>query len=327
MKEAYRVIRNHAGVIDLSHWTRFVLRGEGAANVLNQLVGANILSLYEGKATNTLIVSETGGVLAIVWIVALKEGFMIIGEPEDRGPILSKLSLVAEEKNLVLEDRTENHFALTLAGPEALGFAECVLGDEVHSIAFLSGMEFPEYTLLAVRLGLFGEYELHLFGDMADKNKVLEKLFSQGVPRVDAVVAPTLMAEMRTLSRTRDIPADISVFECGLAWMVDFRKDDFHGKQALVSRREESRSKCVMVLVEGSHSQVVGASLQVGDANIGKVQSAYRSETLGKTVAIAYVDHELAWPGIEMTVNECRALTIGAPAFLTKSVLNSLGSG
>lgn len=320
----YDCLRNSAGVVDLSHWGRFILCGERAKDALNALVGANVMELYEGLAANTLIVSDTGGVLAIIWIIALPEGFMVICEPPDSALVALKLMETAQTHSLVLDNLSQSHFALTLAGPSALGFAERAFGDEVHSIAFRSALKIGKPSVLAARLGFIGEYELHLFGDLADKDKILGQLTALGVPVVDGSSYPVMMAEMRTLCRARDIPPDISVFECGLAWMVDFRKDDFHGKARLVSRRDEVSRKCVMVIVDSLNSDLGGASLTIDTASVGIVHSAYWSGKLGKVVGIAYLNAELAWPGIEMTVNGVPAISVAAPAFLTQSVLNSL---
>ncbi|MCW8166673.1 aminomethyl transferase family protein [Verminephrobacter aporrectodeae subsp. tuberculatae] len=319
----YQVIRHEAGVVDMSDWGRFALRGVGAQDALDALMGANMLDLYDGVATNTLIVSKSGGVEAVVWVVGLVDGFMVVCEREDAQTVGALLREQAQLYGVDVEDLQQSRFALTLAGPAAQAVAERVFGDEVHSIAFLGALELSSARVLAVRLGFVGEYELHFFGAPAEKEALLQSLVGAGAKSVGASAYPVMMVEMRTLSRHRDIPADVSVFESGLQWMVDFRKDNFRGKQELEARRAGVQCKCVMVLVEGAPDGVSGAPLQVNDMCIGQVHRAYWSNTLEKTVALCYMDAELAWPGIAMTVNGAQARSVGAPAFLTQSVMQA----
>ena len=324
----YRRMRGTAGLADLQSWARFDLSGPQAGDALDAIVGCNVRDLYEGRAANTLIPSSTGGVDAVVWVVALEDGFRIVAEPADREAIRTALIDITSGRDAVLRDMGDRTFALVLAGPQAEAVALKAFGDEIRSLAFLNAMRFADGAVLAARFGYFGEYELHLFGDLAAKRTLVDALKQAGggdALMVGESAFPVLMAEMGTLSRERDIPPEISVFEAGLHWMIDFRKEHLRAAGELARRKHSVERMCVLMIVNGAAANLKGQPIYIEDCEIGRIQSAFHSETLGRCVALAYVTEDLAMPGLTCCVGTGRqnATTVSAPAFLGRSILDN----
>ena len=326
----YRRLRTHAGLADLQAWTRFDLAGPQACDALDAVVGCNVRDLFEGRAANTLIPSLSGGIDAIVWVIALENGFRIVGEPGDGEVVGRVLAESTAGRDAVLRDIRDETFALALIGPEAEKIAWKTFGDEVHSIAFLNVMPIGDPVVLAARIGYFGEYELHLFGDVERRQAVIDRLVKAADD--DALVVgeralPAMMTEMGTLSRERDVPPDVSVFEAGLQWMIDFRKETLRSAAELEREKHSVDRKCVLMVVDGHASGLRHQSVFIEDHDIGRIQSAYDSETLGRSVALAYLTEDLAIPGLTCAVGTDRRTgeTVSAPAFLGRSILDSLG--
>ena len=330
MSSEYERMRARAGLADLRGWSRFDLSGPEADEVLDALVGCNVRDLFEGRIANTLIPSESGGVDAIVWVITLEEGFRTVGEPSDREAVRAALQHGVCGRDARFRDRGGDHFALALIGPEAERIAAGAFGDEVHSIAFLSALTLGDPPLLAARMGYFGEYELYLFGEAAGRQGVVDALLRAAGD--DALLVgdgafPAMMIEMRTLNRERDIPADVSVFEAGVQWMIDFRKENLRAAPALERRKGAIERKCVLMLVDRGVADLKDSAVYIEERDIGRVQSAFFSDTLGKSVALAYLVEELGVPGLTCAVGAERVPgeTVSAPAFLSRSVLDRLG--
>ena len=326
----YRRLRTHAGLADLQAWTRFELTGPQACDALDAVVGCNVRDLFEGRAANTLIPSPAGGVDAIVWVIALENGYRVIGEPGDGEAVGRALAQGITGRNAVLRDIRDETFALALIGPEAEKVAWKAFGDEVHSIAFLNVMPVGDPVVLAARIGYFGEYELHLFGEVERRQSVIDALGEAADGDSLAVgegALPAMMTEMGTLSRERDVPPDVSVFEAGLQWMIDFRKENLRSAAALEREKHSVDRKCVLMVVDGSASDLRHQSVFIEDHEFGRIQSAFDSDTLGRAVALAYLAEELAIPGLTCAVGPERRTgeTVSAPAFLGRSILDSLG--
>ena len=330
MTSDYHRMRHHAGLADLQEWARFDLSGPEAGDALDAVVGCNVRDLFEGRAANTLVPSPEGGVEAIVWVIALADGFRVVGEPADREALRRVLAEGARGRDAVLRDVRDECFALALIGPEAEALARKAFGDDVPSIAFLNALALGDPPVLAARLGYFGEYELHLFGEAAGRRAVIDAIERAGggeVPMVGQDALPVMMTEMRTMSRERDVPPGVSVFEAGLQWMIDFRKEGLRAAHALAGRKDAVRHKCVLMVADGGAADLGGAPVFVEDHEIGRVRSAFFSPTLGRTVALAYLVEELGMPGLACAVGADRRSgeTVSAPAFLGRSILDNLG--
>ena len=326
----YRRLRNHAGLADLQEWARFELAGPEACDALDAAVGCNVRDLFEGRAANTLIPSPAGEVEAVVWVIAVEDGFRITGEPADREAIRYALDEGASGRDAVLRDVRDETFALALIGPEAEKVAWKAFGDEVHSIAFLNVLPLGAPPVLAARIGYFGEYELHLFGELARKEAVIDALKQAGdgdALMVGEGALPVMMTEMGTVSRERDVPPGVSVFEAGLHWMIDFRKEGLRAAEALERKKRSIDRKCVLMIIEGGAEGLPGQPVFIEDRGIGHVQSAFHSETLGRCVAFAYLAEDLGMPGLSCAVGADRRAgrTVSAPAFLGRSITDSLG--
>ena len=326
----YRRLRSHAGLADLQEWSRFELSGPEACDALDAVVGCNVRDLFEGRAANTLIPSPAGGVDAIVWVIALEDGFRIVGEPADREAIRCALDEGASDRDAVLRDVRDETFALALIGPEAEKVAWKAFGDEVHSIAFLNVLPLGAPPVLAARIGYFGEYELHLFGESARKEAVidaLEQAADGGPLMVGEGALPIMMTEMGTISRVRDVPPGVSVFEAGLHWMIDFRKESLRAAEALEHKKRSIDRKCVLMIIDGGTADLPGQPVFIEDRDVGRIQSAFHSETLGRCVALAYLAEDLGMPGLSCAVGADRRAgrTVSAPAFLGRSITDSLG--
>ena len=326
----YQRLRSHAGLADLQAWARFELSGSQANDALDAVVGGNVRDLFEGRAANTLIPSPTGGVEAIVWVIALEDGFRILGEPADQEAIRIALEESIADRDAVLRDVRDETFSLALIGPEAEMVAWKAFGDDVHSIAFLNVLPLGAPAVTAARIGYFGEYELHLSGEIARKQAVIDTLDRAGGGHsllVGEGALAVMMAEMGTLSRARDVPPDVSVFEAGLQWMIDFRKENLRAYAELERRKRSVKRKCVLMIVDGEAADLGDQSVFIENRDIGRIRSAFHSQTLGRSVALAYLVEDLAMPGLTCAVGSDRRTgeTVSAPAFLGRSILDSLG--
>ena len=323
----YRRMRGTAGLADLRNWARFDLSGPRAGDALDAVIGCNVRDLFEGRAANTLIPSPTGGVDAVVWAVALEDGFRIVAEPADHEAVRTALVESTSGRDAVLRDIGDRTFALALIGPRAETIACKALGDEIRSLAFPNAMRIGDGAVLAARIGYFGEYELHLFGDLAGKPALVDAIEQAGdgdALMVGEGALPAMMIEMGTMSRERDIPPEISVFEAGLHWMVDFRKENLRAAGELARRKRSVERRCVLMTVDGGAEDLKGQPIFVEDCDIGRIQSAAHSETLGRCVAFAYIAEDLAVPGLTCFVGAGRRLgtTVSVPAFLGRSILD-----
>ena len=92
----------------------------------------------------------------------------------------------------------------------------------------------------------------------------------------------------------------------------------------MAARRDTPKRNAVLMSFDAT-PVATQTPIVVESETIGTVQSAYHSTTLGQTVALAFLDADLAVPGLVLQTSAGLGHTLSAPAFLSKSVLNALG--
>lgn len=101
-----------------------------------------------------------------------------------------------------------------------------------------------------------------------------------------------------------ELTTGLTPFDAGLGRVVKFEKEgDFVGRKALEAAAERAESapprKLVGLVAEGRRVPRAGFPVVAGGQVVGEVTSGAPSPTLGKPIAMAYVDAAHATPGTE----------------------------
>ena len=101
-----------------------------------------------------------------------------------------------------------------------------------------------------------------------------------------------------------ELGEDIDPFQAGLGWAVKMAKGDFRGRAALEKRRADpSRRTRVGLELEGKRIAREGAAVTQQGREVGRVTSGTFAPTLGRVIAMAYVDPEQAPTGTALEVD------------------------
>lgn len=106
-----------------------------------------------------------------------------------------------------------------------------------------------------------------------------------------------------------ELNEEIDPLSAGCGWCVDLEKD-FLGAAALrVIAAEGPKRKMTGMVLEGKRIARQGARVFYGGAEVGVVTSGTLSPTLGKSIAMGYVDSALSNVGqsLELEIKEERA--------------------
>jgi aminomethyltransferase len=101
-----------------------------------------------------------------------------------------------------------------------------------------------------------------------------------------------------------ELNEDIDPLQAGLNWAVKFDKGDFIGKSALLEHKEDkTRRQRIGLELAGKRIAREGAKVLQDGQEIGIVTSGTFAPTLGKSIAMAYVDPAFTSPGISFDVD------------------------
>lgn len=336
-KKQYQTARNDIALLDFSDMANLKISGEGATEFLNMICTGEINSLSEGRILNTLICNDDGYIVAIVWILKDDEFYFLHSDTAKKDVLSNWLNTCVDKypEYLVTIDNLENSTTcLSLIGPKALELPKTLIDEDIIGLQYL-GFEhnsIGETDCLICRYGYTGEYEYRILFDTKYKAEISKKLLDTGkeynIQECGMDILSVLYLEMKSINQNIDIADNIMPLEAGLHWMINFRKDNFIGKNVLETAKEENTyNKFVMVATSANGIlKKLGKVLIPGEIEVGKLIHCEYSPHLEKNIAIASIKNHYAWSGLEVlaeveTGDFVVAQTVSAPLFITRTVL------
>jgi len=329
MNATYTATRNTAALFDFSEEGRFYISGDDCVPFINALISTDLDSIQEFTLLNTLFLNKDGTILAIVWVLKDEERIIILTEPDRRQVVTEHLNTHRDNWNIEISDETERTRCLAVIGPQAQEITREVADDDIVGLSYL-GFEWNEVVdALLCRIGYVGEYEYRFIVPTEQaqslENRIVEKgkdydLEEQG----DLSVLSVLKLEMRSLNQQRDVPPNVTAIQAGLHWMIDFRKDEFIGRDAIHEQKKAKGRKLLTLLFDGEDLPPIPSEVFIEEQKLGKLVNVEYSPTVGKSIGLAYIDEDLAYVGISfyILVNDktLSAQSVSAPLFITNTV-------
>ncbi|MFF3451670.1 glycine cleavage system aminomethyltransferase GcvT [Streptomyces sp. NPDC002667] len=308
-RDEHVAVRTRAGLFDLSHMGEITVTGPQAAALLNHALVGNIATVGVGRARYTMICQEDGGILDDLIVYRLAEHeYMVVANASNAQVVLDALTERAAGFDAVVRDDRDAYALIAVQGPESPGILKAVTDADLDGLKYYAGLPgtVAGVPALIARTGYTGEDGFELFVAPADAEKVWQALTDAGTP---AGLVPCGLSCRDTLRLEAGMPlygheltTSLTPFDAGLGRVVKFEKDgDFVGRPALeqaAARAEQNPPRVLVGLIaEGRRVPRAGYQVVAGGEVIGEITSGAPSPTLGKPIAMAYVDAAHAAPG------------------------------
>ncbi|WP_217568366.1 glycine cleavage system aminomethyltransferase GcvT [Streptomyces sp. GbtcB7] len=308
-RDEHLAVRTRAGLFDLSHMGEITVTGPQAATLLNHALVGNIASVGVGRARYTMICREDGGILDDLIVYRLAENeYMVVANASNAQVVLDALSERAAGFDALVRDDRDAYALIAVQGPESPGILKSLTDADLDGLKYYAGLPgtVAGVPALIARTGYTGEDGFELFVAPSDAEKLWQALTDAGAP-VGLVPCglscrDTLRLEAGMPLYGHELTTSLTPFDAGLGRVVKFEKEgDFVGRAALqeaASRAEENPPRVLVGLVaEGRRVPRAGYPVVADGKVIGEVTSGAPSPTLGKPIAMAYVDAAHAAPG------------------------------
>ncbi|MFF3662650.1 glycine cleavage system aminomethyltransferase GcvT [Streptomyces olivochromogenes] len=308
-RDEHVAVRTRAGLFDLSHMGEITVTGPQAAALLNHALVGNIASVGVGRARYTMICREDGGILDDLIVYRLAENeYMVVANASNAQVVLDALTERAAGFDALVRDDRDAYALIAVQGPESPGILKSLTDADLDGLKYYAGLPgtVAGVPALIARTGYTGEDGFELFVAPSDAEKLWQALTDAGTP-VGLVPCglscrDTLRLEAGMPLYGHELTTSLTPFDAGLGRVVKFEKEgDFVGRAALqeaASRAEENPPRVLVGLVaEGRRVPRAGFSVVADGKVIGEVTSGAPSPTLGKPIAMAYVDAAHAAPG------------------------------
>ncbi|WP_438291558.1 glycine cleavage system aminomethyltransferase GcvT [Streptomyces sp. HUAS TT7] len=311
-RDEHNAVRTRAGLFDLSHMGEITVTGPEAMKALNYALVGNIATIGPGRARYTMICQEDGGIVDDLIVYRLGETeapeYMVVANAGNAQIVLDAITERAAGFDAEVRDDRDAYALIAVQGPESPGILKSVTDADLDGLKYYAGLPgtVAGVPALIARTGYTGEDGFELFVAPEHAEQLWRALTEAGQ---DAGLVPCGLSCRDTLRLEAGMPlygheltTALTPFDAGLGRVVKFEKDgDFVGRTALEAAAEKAAAnpprKLVGLIAEGRRVPRAGFSVVADGEVVGEVTSGAPSPTLGKPIAIAYVDAAHAAPG------------------------------
>ena len=314
-----KAIRDTAGLIDATAFTKHIVRGPGATEFLDWFT-CNALPKV-GRINLTYALTPTGTTRTEYTIVRNGENdYYLVSAGAWTAYDADYLRKSAEDfvanggGYVDIHDVTTQWGVFAIAGPKSRDILKEIVKD-ADPETVLSNKRFPWLSARKIELGMCpvnairvaytGElgWELHHPIEMSCYlwDLLLKAGEKHGMKLVGARAQNWLRQEKSYRAFGTELGRDATPMEAGLDRFIDLSKD-FQGKQAMIDTGV--RSKCVTVLIDGpDDTDPWGKEAILHDGKkVGRLTSGGYSVAFGKQIGMGYVSPELAAVGTKLKV-------------------------
>jgi len=298
---------------------RVRVAGGGALAFLQGVTTTDVGALAVGESQYSMVCNPGGGIKDDIFIYRIKpQEFLLCVNASNRDKIMHWFLEQAKgqgrpdkAERVELTDRSAEIAQLALQGPASRSILG-LLG--VSSLGELQPRHCLETTLvgaatLITRTGYTGElgYELYVSAGRALEvwNELIRIGKAAGLKPAGLGARDLLRLEMAYLLYGHDINEQTTPLEAGADWLVDFRKGEFIGREALAKQREAGLTRR-LVAFELLQKAVPRQGFNIladgsgGRREVGEVTSGNLSPILQKGIGLGYV--QPAYAGISSSI-------------------------
>lgn len=302
--EEHKATRTTAGLFDVSHMGELRVVGKDARRFLDYLLPNRLSKLAPGKVLYSPMCYENGGVVDDLMVYALhSEEFLLCVNASNTDRDFEWITSKTEGYDLEVTNVSEDYFLLALQGPSWRAIAAKVFPgvDEFPPRFSFSEIQYEGNTLMLSRTGYTGEDGVEIYGPPAlavqVANRLVEEGEEHGLKLVGLGARDSLRLEAGLPLYGHELSEEISPLESGLGWTIDWKKEDFIGRDSLLAQKEKGIPRKVVYFytedrrIARQDTPVLKASAEaIEDEVTGKVLSGTLSPILNKPIGSALIE-------------------------------------
>lgn len=297
--QEHQAVRNTAGMFDISHMGKFILKGENLITQLQNLVPSDLSRLQSGQAQYTVLLNPQGGIIddIIIYYQSSEKVVIIVNAAttaKDKAWLLQHL----DPNQIQFQDLSAEQVLVAIQGPQAVQYLQSFVSVDLTPIPAFGHLEttiFGQPAFLA-RTGYTGEDGFEVMVNPETGKELWQKFYNAGVIPCGLGARDTLRLEAAMALYGQDIDDHTTPLEAGLNWLIHLdTKGDFIGRQVLEQQKAEGVSRRLVGLqTSGRNIPRHGYAVLSAGEVVGEVTSGTLSPTLGYPIALAYVPTHLA---------------------------------
>jgi glycine cleavage system T protein len=299
----HRAVRAASGLFDFSFRAKFRMKGRDHVRLLQRLVSNDVKKLAPGQGTYAALLNAQGHILVDLRLYCAADSFLADTDADLREKAMQGL------RRYIIADQVEieplDLYGLAFQGPRALPLLAKTLHIDLPAMQEFDhfASNYAGFPIRVVRASSTGEDGYEVWVSAHGMEAVWGAACGQA-PTYDTLACgwealESLRIEAGIPRYGQELGEDVIPLEAGLWNALSFNKGCYVGQEIVERARSRGHVnwKLMGLIVNAPQPPGPGEKLVAEGREIGEVTSSCVSPTLGKTLALAYVRHEVSEPG------------------------------
>lgn len=308
-----RMLREHAGIIDVSNFAKYEVKGPGAEAWLNALF-ANRMPAEIGRSCLTPLIGKRGGIAGDFTVTKLgQDEFMVFGSGMAERFHQRFFKAVPLPEGTTFRSRTEEMAGFNVAGPKSRELLQRLTNADLSSETFpfmrsrritVAGVD-----VVALRVSFTGDLGWELYCPAADQVALYGALLKAGsevgAGPVGSRALMSLRVEKGYGSWSREYSPEYWPQEVKFDRLVKMDKGNFLNRDAYAAIAEKpARDQLIMLSIAAKDADATGGEpIFLPDGTpIGQVSSGAYGYFVEQSLALGYVKAGSAKAGDKVSV-------------------------
>jgi glycine cleavage system aminomethyltransferase T len=299
----HRACRERVAIFDQTGFSKYVLKGPDAVDVLQRLCGNNVDVPVE-RIVYTGIFNQRGGFESDLTVVrtGLSEFYLISGTSQTVRDLDWVASHIGPDKHAEVVDVTSAWSVIGVMGPQSRILLSRLTDADLSNVAFPFGtaqtISLGMAIVRALRITYVGElgWEFHVPAEQVAL--VYDALLEVGqefeIANAGHYAINSLRLEKGYRAWGADLSPDDSALEAGLGFAIAWNKPTpFIGREALLQQKQTGlRRQLVIFVLQDPEPMLWGSEPIYRDGKaVGYTTSGSYAHTLGSAIGMGYVNH------------------------------------
>ena len=321
-------VRDRVGVIDMTGFAKYTVRGAGAEAFLNRLL-ANRMPKRDGGMALAHFLSRQGRILgeATVTRIAPDHFYLLSAASAEMRDLDHLLQQREEGEAVEITNATEQRGVMVVAGPRSrellATLTDAPLDNEHFPWRSAQEITIAGVKTLALRINYVGELGWELHPQMADLEALYAAVWAageaHGIANFGLYALNSLRMEKAYRGWGAELTNEVTMLEADMARFFNDKKDDFIGKSA-TETADTGPLRLVYFSVDALNADVRGGEpIFVGGDCVGVTTSGGYGHAVQQSLGFGYVPPAHAVPGSVLEVGlldaRCPATVLSDPAY------------
>ncbi|CUH45432.1 GcvT family protein [Ruegeria atlantica] len=329
--EECRMLRDRAGIIDISNFAKYVCKGPGAEGWLNA-VFANTMPKAVGRSCLTPLISKRGGIAGDFTVTRVAEDeFWIIGSGMAERYHKRFFKQVPLPDGTTFESKSEAVCGFNVAGPKSREILQRLTNTSLATEDFpfmrSAKVELVGIEVLALRVSFTGDLGWEVHCATEDQASLYDALLQAGqefgAGPIGSRALMSLRVEKGYGSWSREYSPEYWPHEVGLDRLCKFSKGFLNKNAAEAVLANLAREQLVLLHLDEADTSASNADATGGEPifkngqGIGRVTSGAYGYSVGMSLALGFVTDAKAGDEVEVMVlgHPHKATILSEPPF------------